>query len=127
MSDPEVECPAALGRPQERAGEIVVRLGYLHVRAVANHRDDAAELTGLTTGAITGRVDRLEATGFARRTATARPRRVVVELNGTKMGDAEPVVGEIVADNDRPPGIPPVGPNSPTGYRRRVRFDVLIT
>lgn len=73
MSDPEVEFPAALGRPQERAGEIVVRLGYLHVRAVANHRDDAAELTGLTTGAITGRVDRLEATGFARRTATARP------------------------------------------------------
>jgi DNA-binding MarR family transcriptional regulator len=37
-----------------------------------------AELTGLTTGAVTGIVDRLEAAGFARRTRAAHDRRQVI-------------------------------------------------
>lgn len=37
-----------------------------------------AELTGLTTGAITGIVDRLEAAGFVRREGDARDRRKVI-------------------------------------------------
>jgi DNA-binding MarR family transcriptional regulator len=41
-----------------------------------------AELTGLTTGAITGLVDRLERAGFVRRTKDPRDRRrVIIELN----------------------------------------------
>lgn len=37
-----------------------------------------AELTGLTTGAVTGIVDRLEEKGFARRTRASRDRRQVI-------------------------------------------------
>lgn len=41
-----------------------------------------AELTGLTTGAITGLVDRLERAGFVQRTKDPRDRRrVIIELN----------------------------------------------
>ncbi|HKE72383.1 MAG TPA: MarR family transcriptional regulator [Acidimicrobiales bacterium] len=58
-----------------------------------------AELTGRTTGAITGVIDRLEAAGFARRARDpADRRRVVVELDPTKLGEAAPVIGGMIAD-----------------------------
>jgi len=58
-----------------------------------------AELTGLTTGAITGVIDRLEAAGFVRRARDPGDRRrVVVELDGPKFGQALSVVAEMVAD-----------------------------
>lgn len=39
---------------------------------------ELAAMTGLTTGAITGVIDRLEAAGFARRTSDLRDRRRVI-------------------------------------------------
>jgi DNA-binding MarR family transcriptional regulator len=58
-----------------------------------------AELTGLTTGAITGVIDRLEAAGFATRARDpADRRRVVVRLNGPKVNEAGPIIGGMVAD-----------------------------
>ena len=44
-----------------------------------------AELTGLTTGAITGTIDRLEKTGYVRRTSDREDRRkTIVEPAGNK-------------------------------------------
>jgi DNA-binding MarR family transcriptional regulator len=58
-----------------------------------------AERTGRTTGAITGVIDRLEAAGFARRARDPGDRRrVVVELDRTKLGEAAPVIGGMIAD-----------------------------
>src|SRR5215831_16178756 len=60
---------------------------------------ELAERTGLTTGAITGVIDRLEAAGFVRRARDPGDRRrVVVELDGPKFGQALSVVAEMVAD-----------------------------
>jgi DNA-binding MarR family transcriptional regulator len=47
---------------------------------------ELAERTGLTTGAITGVIDRLEKAGFARRTKDPYDRRrVVIELNAERI------------------------------------------
>jgi DNA-binding MarR family transcriptional regulator len=47
---------------------------------------DLAKRLSLTTGAVTGVIDRLEAAGFARRTADPHDRRkVVVNLNAKKL------------------------------------------
>jgi DNA-binding MarR family transcriptional regulator len=47
---------------------------------------DLAKRLSLTTGAVTGVIDRLEAAGFARRTADPNDRRkVVVNLNAKKL------------------------------------------
>jgi len=54
-----------------------------------------AEATGLTTGAVTGLVDRLEAAGFVRRERDSEDRRKVIVC-------AEPVVFERVAPQFEP-------------------------
>jgi DNA-binding MarR family transcriptional regulator len=58
-----------------------------------------AELTGLTTGAITGVIDRLEASGFVRRERDpVDRRRVVLELVAERMVMARPVFSGVVQD-----------------------------
>lgn len=58
-----------------------------------------AELTGLTTGAITGVIDRLEASGFVRRERDpVDRRRVVLELIPERMALARPVFAGMVQD-----------------------------
>lgn len=58
-----------------------------------------AELTGLTTGAVTGLVDRLEAGGYVRRQKDpADRRRVIVELIPAALADAFPLFEPMLAD-----------------------------
>lgn len=58
-----------------------------------------AELTGLSTGAVTGVIDRLEAAGFvARERDPADRRRVIVRLDGTKMVSVMPLFAGMLAD-----------------------------
>jgi DNA-binding MarR family transcriptional regulator len=55
-----------------------------------------AELTGLTTGAVTGIIDRLERAGFARRTKDPADRRqVIVEAGGDRRGDLDALLGAL--------------------------------
>jgi DNA-binding MarR family transcriptional regulator len=58
-----------------------------------------AELTGLTTGAITGVIDRMEKAGYARRIADpADRRRVIVELIPEKLQrEADPIFAPMLA------------------------------
>ena len=58
-----------------------------------------AELTGLTTGAITGVIDRLEAKGFVRRVRDpADRRRVNVELQEGSLDAAQPILSGMIGD-----------------------------
>jgi DNA-binding MarR family transcriptional regulator len=51
-----------------------------------------AELSGLTTGAVTGLVDRLEAAGYVQRARDPRDRRkVIVQLNVERLGEIAPL------------------------------------
>lgn len=55
-----------------------------------------AEITGLTTGAITGVVDRLERAGYARRARDAQDRRrVIVEPLLERRAEAAPIFGPL--------------------------------
>jgi DNA-binding MarR family transcriptional regulator len=120
------ELLAALDREGRRTGS----LGSMHARAIADrvgvHPTDfeamdvldwtgpipAGELAkriGLTSGAVTGVIDRLERDGWVRRTSDPRDRRrVIVELVpdpphvGTAQLEAfEPLTAEMAALNDR--------------------------
>lgn len=58
-----------------------------------------AELTGLSTGAITGVIDRLESAGFVRRERDpADRRRVIVRLSPAKMVEVVPLFAGMLAD-----------------------------
>lgn len=58
-----------------------------------------AELTGLTTGAVTALVDRLESGGYARRQRDRTDRRkVIVELVPSALADAFPLFAPMLAD-----------------------------
>jgi DNA-binding MarR family transcriptional regulator len=58
-----------------------------------------AELTGLTSGAITGVIDRLEAKGFAVRSRDpADRRRIIVELQAAKMQEVAPILTGMIRD-----------------------------
>jgi DNA-binding MarR family transcriptional regulator len=58
-----------------------------------------AELTGLSTGAITGVLDRLESAGYARRERDpADRRRVIVRLDAAKMAEISPLFAGMLAD-----------------------------
>jgi DNA-binding MarR family transcriptional regulator len=58
-----------------------------------------AELTGLTTGAVTGVLDRLEGAGFVRRDRDPRDRRrVIVRLVPEAMARVRPLFMGLVAD-----------------------------
>jgi DNA-binding MarR family transcriptional regulator len=62
-----------------KCADLLVRLGPMTAGELARH-------TGLTTGAITGVIDRLEKRGFARRVRDAHDRRrVIVEPNVKRM------------------------------------------
>jgi DNA-binding MarR family transcriptional regulator len=53
-----------------------------------------AELTGLTTGAVTGIIDRLERAGFARRTKDPQDRRqVIVDAGGDRRRELDQLLG----------------------------------
>jgi DNA-binding MarR family transcriptional regulator len=53
-----------------------------------------AELTGLTTGAVTGIIDRLERAGFARRAKDPADRRqVIVDAGGSRRGELDQLLG----------------------------------
>ena len=55
-----------------------------------------AELTGLTTGAVTGIIDRLERAGFARRTKDPQDRRqVIVDAGGGRRGELDLLLGAV--------------------------------
>ncbi len=61
-----------------------------------------AEATGLTTGAMTTALDRLERAGLARRTRdTADRRRVLVEMTPKAVGGAARLFGEHIAHAER--------------------------
>jgi DNA-binding MarR family transcriptional regulator len=65
-----------------------------------------AELTGLTTGAVTGLVDRLEAAGYVRRQRDpVERRRVIVDLVPSAVAGVmplfEPMLGEMHASHGR--------------------------
>jgi DNA-binding MarR family transcriptional regulator len=86
-------------------------VGVLHSQAVARHAGlsssdlecldlilmggpatagQIGQRTGLTSGAVTGLIDRLEAQGFVRRTADAHDRRkVLVEARPERMGELQ--------------------------------------
>jgi DNA-binding MarR family transcriptional regulator len=58
-----------------------------------------ADLTGLTTGAVTGVLDRLEGAGFVRRERdTADRRRVIVRLDEAKLREVQPMFAGMLAD-----------------------------
>jgi hypothetical protein len=58
-----------------------------------------AELTGLTTGAITGVIDRLEAAGFVRRARDPEDRRrVVLDLDPVRMAATRPIFGGVMRE-----------------------------
>ncbi|HET6835866.1 MAG TPA: MarR family transcriptional regulator [Acidimicrobiales bacterium] len=58
-----------------------------------------AELTGLTTGAVTGVLDRLESAGFVRRERDPGDRRrVIVRLVPEAMARTRPMFGGLIAD-----------------------------
>ncbi|HEX6425921.1 MAG TPA: MarR family transcriptional regulator [Acidimicrobiales bacterium] len=58
-----------------------------------------ADLTGLSTGAITGVIDRLESAGYARRERDpADRRRVIVRLSAEKMAEVVPLFAGMLAD-----------------------------
>lgn len=58
-----------------------------------------AELTGLTTGAVTGVLDRLEASGFVTRERDPRDRRrVIVRLVPEAMARIQPLFDGLIAD-----------------------------
>jgi DNA-binding MarR family transcriptional regulator len=90
---------AGLSATEHKAMDILSRAGPLSAGELADH-------TGLTTGAVTGLIDRLEAAGFVRRTRDPDDRRKVIvepileELGGLigpifmEMGRA---VGELYA------------------------------
>jgi DNA-binding MarR family transcriptional regulator len=61
-----------------------------------------ADLTGLTTGAITTVIDRLEKAGFARRVRDPHDRRrVLVEMSPEAMSGADNFYGEHIAESER--------------------------
>ncbi|MFN8222790.1 MAG: MarR family transcriptional regulator [Gaiellales bacterium] len=86
----EVVCACVdINRTDLRCLDILERLGPLTAGELA------AE-AGLTTGATTTLIDRLERAGYARRTRDARDRRkVVVELTETVLAHAETFYGEM--------------------------------
>jgi DNA-binding MarR family transcriptional regulator len=58
-----------------------------------------AELTGLTTGAVTGMLDRLESAGFVRRERDPGDRRrVIVRLVPEEMARIQPLFDGLIAD-----------------------------
>jgi DNA-binding MarR family transcriptional regulator len=58
-----------------------------------------AELTGLTTGAVTGVLDRLEASGFVTRERDSHDRRrVIVRLVPEAMAGIQPMFDGLIAD-----------------------------
>ena len=58
-----------------------------------------AELTGLTTGAVTGLIDRLEAAGYARRERDPKDRRrVIVALVPSALAGAMPLFAPMLAE-----------------------------
>jgi DNA-binding MarR family transcriptional regulator len=58
-----------------------------------------AELTGLSTGAVTGVIDRLEAGGFARRERDPTDRRrVIVRVDEAKMVEVTPLFAGMIGD-----------------------------
>ena len=60
---------------------------------------ELAAQTGLTAGAVTGVIDRLERTGFARRVPDASDRRrVIVEVTPAFYGRADRIWGPLAAD-----------------------------
>jgi DNA-binding MarR family transcriptional regulator len=60
---------------------------------------DLARLSGLTTGAVTGVIDRLEDTGYARRVADPADRRKVnVEVTDEFYARADEIWGPLAAD-----------------------------
>jgi DNA-binding MarR family transcriptional regulator len=120
------ELIAALDREGRRTGS----MGAMHARAIADrigmHPTDfeamdvldwtgpipAGELAkriGLTSGAVTGVIDRLERDGWVRRTSDARDRRrVIVELvpdpphvGAAQIEAFEPLTAEMAAINER--------------------------
>ncbi|HET9172772.1 MAG TPA: MarR family transcriptional regulator [Actinospica sp.] len=63
---------------------------------------DLARLTGLTTGAITGVIDRLERDGYVRRVRDSSDRRkIFVELTGKDMETFSGVFGPMMAELDQ--------------------------
>lgn len=70
---------AGLSATEHKAMDILSRAGPLTAGEIAEH-------TGLTTGAVTGLVDRLEAAGFVRRAKDPNDRRKVI---------VEPILGEL--------------------------------
>jgi DNA-binding MarR family transcriptional regulator len=63
---------------------------------------DLARLTGLTTGAITGVIDRLERDGYVRRERDSTDRRkIFVELTGKDIETFNGVFGPMLAELDR--------------------------
>lgn len=91
-----------LGLTDLVCGEILSRTGAITA-------GELAELSGLTTGAITGVVDRLEKTGFVRRVSDPNDRRRVMlepiaerfeRLSGNPYAALEARFGELYADYD---------------------------
>lgn len=71
-----------LSSVERKCLDVLQRLGPVTAGAIGEH-------TGLTTGAVTGLVDRLEKAGYARRTRDPADRRkVVVELVPNERRDA---------------------------------------
>jgi DNA-binding MarR family transcriptional regulator len=84
-----------LNRTDMRCLDVLQREG----RMAAGH---LAEATGLTTGAMTAALDRLERSGFARRVRDdADRRRVLVELTPKAAGIAAEFYSEHVAQSER--------------------------
>ena len=73
-----------MGANDLKCGEILVRMGPMSAGKLG-------EIAGLTTGAITGIVDRLEKAGWARRGADPNDRRRVIIYPGPQ--DTETVTG----------------------------------
>lgn len=83
-----------LSSVERKCLDVLQRLGPVTAGAIGEH-------TGLTTGAVTGLVDRLERAGYVRRTRDDRDRRrVVVELLPHERMDAltAAAFGPFVAD-----------------------------
>lgn len=70
-----------LGVTDEKALDVLVRLGPLTAGEIAQH-------TGLAGASVTSLIDRLEKRGFARRTRDSQDRRrVIVELNHDRLSE----------------------------------------
>jgi DNA-binding MarR family transcriptional regulator len=93
LLDQAVATAFGIGRTDLRAMEIVSRSGP------KNAGDLAAEL-GLTTGAVTALIDRMEKAGFLRRTrGTTDRRQVLVELTATAKRREASVFGPLAKES----------------------------